>query len=84
MKSLTRQVKNRGTFQSKVQLNSNKSFKKNEIRRSTELNTTKMRIEKDPWIFEEETFKIMGMGDNVAQASISREFKIPMKGNWDN
>lgn len=72
-----------GNFSVQGSLNSTKSFKKNEIRRSTEMNTTKMRIEKDPWIFKEETFKIMGMGDNVAQASISREFKIPMKGNWE-
>jgi hypothetical protein len=71
-----------GNFSVQGSLNSTKSFKKNEILRSTELNTTKMRIEKNPWIFEKETFKIMGMGDNVAQASISREFKIPMKGNW--
>jgi len=71
-----------GNFSVQGQLNTIKSFKKNEIRRSTELNTTKMRIEKDPWIFKEETFKIMGMGDNVAQASISREFKNPIKGNW--
>lgn len=71
-----------GNFSVQGSLNSTKSFKKNEIRRSTSLVTTKMRIEKNPWIFKEETFKIMGMGDNVAQASISREFKNPMKGDW--
>jgi hypothetical protein len=71
-----------GNFSVQGQLNSNKSLKKNEIRRSTELITTKMRIEKDPWIFTKGTFKVMGMGDNVAQASIYRSFKNPMEGNW--
>lgn len=71
-----------GNFSVQGQLSSNKSFKKNEIRRSTELITTKMRIEKDPWLFKKETFKVMGMGDNVAQASIYRSFKNPMEGNW--
>jgi hypothetical protein len=71
-----------GNFSVQGQLNSDKSLKKNEIRRSTELITTKLRIEKDPWIFTKETFKVMGMGDNVAQASINRSFRSPMDGNW--
>ncbi len=71
-----------GNFTVRGQAASDKPEKKNEIRRSTELITTKMRIEKDPWLFTEETFRIMGMGNNVAQASISRSFRNPIRGNW--
>lgn len=71
-----------GNFSVQGHLNSNKSLKKNEIRRSTEVITSKMRIEKDPWIFTKENFKVMGMGDNVAQASINRSFRSPREGNW--
>jgi hypothetical protein len=71
-----------GNFSVRGQAPSDKPAGKNEIRRSTELITTKMRIEKDPWLFTEETFRIMGMGNNVAQASISRSFRNPIRGNW--
>jgi hypothetical protein len=71
-----------GNFSVRGQLNHSNSSKKNEINRSTELITSKMRIEREPWIFKEAEFKEMGMGNKVAQASISRSFRSPIKGDW--
>ena len=72
-----------GNFSVQGSINSTNSFNQNTIRKSVSMNTSKMRIEKNPWTFGEENFKIYGMGEHVAQASISRDFKIPMKGNWE-
>lgn len=71
-----------GNFILQGQSSLSKSLIKNEIRRSTEMTTSRKRIEKNPWIFKEEDFKSYGMGSKVAQASISRSVRNPSIGDW--
>jgi hypothetical protein len=71
-----------GSFSVQGDKGPSKTITKDEIHRSTELITTRVRIEKNPWIFKEENFKAMNMGPRVAQASILRSFRSPVKGDW--
>jgi hypothetical protein len=73
-----------GNFIVKGQSDISKSFKFNFIMHHLYMETTRMHIKKEPAFFtyDEYYFKHSGMGDKVAQASISRLFKAPMNGDW--
>jgi hypothetical protein len=73
-----------GNFMVQGQNDLNKTFKYNFIQRATSINTTRMHIEKEPGFFNfnDEYFKHYGMGDKVAQASISKLFRSPVTGDW--
>jgi hypothetical protein len=73
-----------GNFTVQGQTDLNKIFIYNFITRAHSENTTWMYIEKDPefFNFNDEYFKRSGMGEKVAQASISKLFRSPQTGDW--
>lgn len=77
-----------GNFMVQGQTDLNKTFIYNFITRAHSVNTTRMLIEKDKeknsdfYNPNNEYFKHSGMGDKVAQASISKLFKAPQTGDW--
>lgn len=73
-----------GNFIVKGQTDLDKSFKYNFITHDLYMETTRKHIEKEPsfFNFNDSTLKHNGMGDKVAQASISKIFKAPMNGDW--
>jgi hypothetical protein len=77
-----------GNFMVQGQTELNKTFIYNFIQRAHSVNTTRMLIEKDKeknsafYNPNNEYFKHSGMGDKVAQASISKLFRAPQTGDW--
>jgi hypothetical protein len=75
---------NQGNFTVQGQTDLNKTFIYNFITRAHSMSTTRMHIENDPdfFNFNDEYFKHYGMGDKVAQASISKLYRAPQTGDW--
>lgn len=73
-----------GNFMVQGQTDLNKTFIYNFIARTHSENTTRMYIDKDPGFFNfnDEYFNHSGMGEKVAQASISKLFRAPQTGEW--
>lgn len=73
-----------GNFTVQGQTDLNKTFVYNFITRAHSNNTTRMHIDNDPefFNFNDEYFRRTGMGDKVAQASISKLFRSPVTGDW--
>lgn len=67
-----------GNFSIKGNFNSKKQASKNDLRRRTQVETTRKRQTENRFLFPPEK----RLGSKIAQASISRVITNPMKGNW--